>query len=126
MADVTRLDSRDRPIHAHRRISLLVISPSQLVVDPGPSGSGYTSPQPKIEVHDPIAVNRGPPSSSTLPTPVTPSTAAGHITAKFENRKVDGVKDAQDVSYVVTTPTAYKIPTEHKEPGTGRVVDFSG
>ncbi|KAG8944432.1 Myo-inositol-1-phosphate synthase [Tulasnella sp. 424] len=91
------------------------MSPSQLIVNPDPNGSGYTSPQPELEVH-PTAVNRGAPivvhSTNTVYTPE-------HITAKFENRGADVVKDAQGALHVTPTSTAYEIRTERKVPKTG-------
>lgn len=98
------------------------MSPSQVIVNPDPNGSGYTSPQHELGVH-PTSVNRGAPivvhSSNTVYTPE-------HITAKFENRGADVVKDAQGVLHVTPTSTAYEIRTERKVPKTGCVVDFSG
>lgn len=83
--------------------------------NPDPNGSGYTSPQPELDIH---------PTSVQRPTPIvvhSDNTAYSdsHITAKFENRGADVVKAADGTVHVTPTSKTYEIKTARKVAKTG-------
>ena len=80
-----------------------------------PNGSGYTSPQPELDLH-PTSIQRA--SPIVVHSPNTTYTTE-HITAKFENRGADVVKGPDGVVHVTPTSTTYEIQTARNVSKTG-------
>ncbi|KAG8896015.1 Myo-inositol-1-phosphate synthase [Tulasnella sp. 403] len=83
--------------------------------NPDPNGSGYVSPNREFDIH-PTSAHRG--SPVVVHSPNTTYTE-DHITAKFENRGADCVKDENGVVHVTPSVTSYEIQTARKVAKTG-------